>query len=83
MIVEVAQEHIDNGTKRSCESCPIALAINDLGYYAHVNEDNIYIEGVHAINYETSEDIAEFIHNFDIGIKVEPFMFETNDLGIY
>ncbi len=81
--VEVTQEDIDGGAKRSCGSCPIALAINrvDGGLWrAGVESHAAYISVRGPVATEHMKAILpcearDFIVEFDQGLHVQPFTF--------
>lgn len=69
MRIKVTQEHIDSGIRRSCESCPIALATGA----SHVSYFDIVLNSK---MYETPVAARRFMGNFDLGRPVTPFEFE-------
>lgn len=80
MLIEVKQEHIDNGEARFCDACAVALAIKD----AFPNAKNIEVQSAHDIwvdgtEYTVKEQdkpkLNSFIHYFDSEMKVEPITF--------
>jgi len=86
--VSVEQRHIESGIRDVCESCPIANAINDClkpEYRAAVGKEKgnvISIEyhdsfGRKLCHYMIKMDskVIDFINRFDLGLKVEPFVF--------
>ena len=74
--VAVEGKHIRNGVKGKPESCPIALALNDKGYFRsevarswarfHDNEHQWYFAYL-------SPAGTKFVRAFDMGEKVSPF----------
>lgn len=83
MRVKVTQRHIERATKNDCQSCPIAIAIRDLGmlevYVADGGEDEISFLDPKSGKYVDcviSEATREFIDAFDNGEKVKPFSFD-------
>lgn len=83
MKVEVTQEHIDKGQRREHDKCPIALAVEDIGYKS-VSVDGKSldawkdkVDGVKGYIYgDLPDEAVEFIRTFDRGDKVEPLTFE-------
>lgn len=80
MTITVTQEDIDDGTKRSCHSCPVACAIARLknNWNWHVHNDAVY--SVTECKYvgDLPQEAIDFIKLFDSGHKrlVSPFTFE-------
>ena len=74
--VAVEGKHIRNGVRGKPESCPIALALNDAGYYEsevarswarfHDNEHQWYFAYL-------SPAGTKFVREFDMGRNPEPF----------
>lgn len=83
MKIQVTQEHIDNGLRNSCFSCPIALAINECngitGAQVLLHEIRIRKDcNLYDVNCKTTKQIRDFMMLFDNGRKVEPFEFELD-----
>ena len=80
MIIYVAQTHIDHGVKGSRTHDPIALALEDAGFYeAWVSPDKIEVRGAAKepmIRYRVPVEVEEFMIQFDNDEPVEPFEFE-------
>lgn len=90
--VDVTQKHIDEGVPRSSDSCPIALAIGDMGKKVEVsgrfNKNKIWIlgskEDEFSLEYiaEMTKKAIVFTRNFDTARKVYPdsftFVFKEN-----
>ena len=85
MIINVTQEHINQGWRKSCRRCPVALAIQE------VIRDKVIIVSQRIYIYKDKEayDLSKwelileypaivktFIDTFDDGGLVEPFSFE-------
>ena len=74
--VEVTQTHIENGSRRDCRECPIALAITDkLGMIAEVT-----LGQAEVLNtlYKLPEEADSFLRQYDSGYgtcTAEPFSF--------
>jgi hypothetical protein len=77
MKIEVTDEHIKNGICKDANNCPIALAIREtLNLDAdEVEVDGIFIE-VEGRNFDTTDEIDDFIEDFDSGTPVYPFTFD-------
>ena len=85
MRVEVTQEDIDNGTPRSNESCPIALAI--------LRKRGVrWVRAARKIRvrrgrfgdetwYEAPEEALDFMAWYDDGHARPPFAFKARRLG--
>ena len=62
-MIELTQEHIDNGTKSQYDSCPIALCLIGAGY------DSVYVFGNEIVldgnSYNTSDSVEIFTGVFD------------------
>lgn len=83
MKIQVTQDDIDHGKKRSCSGCPIGRAIaRATGKDCLVGQSSVKLGKTW---FRTPEerwlvlpDIASmFIRRFDDGEKVEPFEFEV------
>lgn len=79
MEIEVTKDHIKYGEAKFCDSCAIALAVQE-----HFPNAEIEVQGCDEINidkvrYEASENdkpkVRSFIHYFDSEMKVEPIKF--------
>lgn len=86
-IIKVTQEHINNGNT-DCTTCPIALALMDMGYsvqFIFADEISIY-RGYKEkdVQYKTSAEIEQWIISHDDHGKqfVEPFEFDLDSLEI-
>lgn len=80
--IEVTAEHISDGEKASCYTCPVALALKDHlpeNQYARVDENTIIFYSVapHSIlkNIRTPDEVVGFIMDFDKYVDVKPFSF--------
>lgn len=83
MLFETTAEDIKEGTRHSCSSCPVALAIRrGMKLRSHVSILNVKV-------YQTTvqdehlfcrlpNHIVNFIHDFDNGKQVEPVSFELD-----
>lgn len=82
--VSVMQEHINRGIPSTDNLCPIALAMGSLG----LKEVSIsagfarYIADDDGTVCECTLPLEanRFIHDFDDGKEVKPFIFETSDV---
>lgn len=86
MRIEVTQEDINNGRRKSCNACPVALAVKratqarevsiheQVGYFAASS----FV--THMDVFDLPSEAIEFIDNFDYGNSVRPFAFEVEDL---
>lgn len=81
MTIHVTKEHIEDGIKGSCASCPIALAIepfNKVWYVSVTRLRDAYL-AEDAERYVSLPDSARsFIHGFDNEIPVQPFSFNLS-----
>lgn len=82
--VEVTQEDIDNGKMKSCDFCPVALAVNRV---IRPQRDAQVYACIVIIRHEEGQRggfpslplaAQEFIENFDDERDVEPFSFALN-----
>lgn len=76
MTIAVTQEDISIGQKKSCQFCPIALALKrvfPLSLFIRVDGDAITIGN---IEIPIPDSCHDFIKAFDIGMEVHPFTFE-------
>lgn len=64
--VKVLRKHIKAGTQLSCFSCPIALALQDLGYTdIHVSTNRIAFKTDRFYAIETPATALDFIELYD------------------
>ncbi len=80
MLVTVKHEDITNGIPRSCNDCPIALALRRLFPEAavHVAYHRIAIDDGRTV---TPDIVRKFVKDFDRGRPVEPFEFPLPEPG--
>ena len=86
MKIQVTEKHIKNGEPRSCEFCPIALAIKE------VLGENVFVNNNFEVNWRSLDAIidgdlfchtlpkeaSQFIDMFDDNSKVRPLEFELD-----
>lgn len=73
--IHVTAEDIAAGTRRDCETCPIAQALMRQGFTdVSVSADSILFGPYWQ---PASDRVADFIHEFDEGLPVEPFDFDV------
>ena len=77
--VSVTQKHINNGNSHSYSSCPVALALRDLGdkYSYLVNGAALYNIHHERVAFLPGNAIC-FIQDFDRGLTVYPFTFQVS-----
>ncbi len=77
LTVEVTEQHIKKGAPADLVSCPIALALNQLGYLARVSNRSCIIgKGeIRHIAYMPDEAV-NFIADFDDYTNVQPITFD-------
>lgn len=76
MTIHVTQEHIDNGTAKSCEFCPISNAIHEAtGRYVMTHAMRAWIA---CKWHDLPVSVFQFILAFDRGDRVKPFSFELD-----
>lgn len=77
MKVTVEQKHIDNGVRKDCRCCPIALAIKKdfPNSVVDVHHDKVYVWANNEM-YKLPPEARHFIARYDHHVKVEPFTFE-------
>lgn len=79
MKIDVTQEDINQGVRRACTKCPIAIAITrQTGLRAMVSPATILIVDarIEIITIETPSSAKTFIGLYDQFNLVEPFAFE-------
>lgn len=77
MKIEVTQEHIDKGRRRSCWGCPVALAMRSAGLLNAHAAATFYIWGAHGQFFkDLPKDVTSHIEYFDQTGKMRPFSFE-------
>jgi hypothetical protein len=78
MTIEVTQEDIDNGKRRRCRHCPVALALRRFTRSVWV-ADQSYL---HNLDLQkeigTPNRVSFFIEEFDAGKPVKPFTFKID-----
>lgn len=84
MKVQVTREHIRNGIRGKTMQCPIALALNGLGFQVAVVHKSVIILGLHQAEHRVypSDEMARFIEKFDNGERVYPKAFEIDVPGV-
>ncbi len=79
MKIKITLSDILCGEPGNHSRCPIALALKR----AHPNK-NISVDhsgfSIGDVEYDISAEIHEFISDFDFGVVVYPFEFDTDDL---
>ena len=79
LVVKVTQEDIDNGTRWDESKCPVALALNHIGFpKARVCSDYWIQSNEHPHRYlynPLSYRARKFIQDFDMDKPVEPSTF--------
>lgn len=81
-MIQITQEHIDNGKRAECSLCPIALAIkkvikSDLN--VGTGYGNIWISGHEVDWYTKTPEVARvFMFQFDRQYSVKPTKFELD-----
>lgn len=76
MTILVTQEHVDRGARQDCWECPIALALADATGRTWTVRPDFLEDRRDGKRYGVSEDVFEFMGDFDSGDPVEPFSFE-------
>lgn len=77
MVVQVTEDHIDQGDYGICDSCPIALALKEMGYAdVWVDDRWISLDGRDGKRYPIPRAVDLFIDDFDREREVKPFEFE-------
>ena len=78
MLVQVTAEHIKKGALARTDLCPVALALQDMGYVTFVTSTTCRISKdmwEHETCYTLPEKVYHFIHEFDSGNQVTPINF--------
>ena len=85
MLINVTQQHIDDGTTRCATSCALALAISerfsDSVKWVRI-EDNglVTIREQGALTFkQLSRRAVQYMNKFDAGHSVEPAHFQLHD----
>lgn len=78
MIINVTQKHIDRAIAtqcRICGNCPVSLAVRDVfpGKVVLTGLQRIFVEDKESA---VSDNVFNFIWDFDNGVTVHPFSFE-------
>lgn len=77
--VSITQEGINDGVRRDCQSCPVALALTRAigeevivsGIWCTIAPDTLAVKMI-----ELPRAVREWIVRFDRGFLVSPFTFE-------
>lgn len=82
MILKVSYRNIDDGIRRFPSSCPVALALKDMGYYdvqVFANEISFSIpmmdEPSQRVLLAPTFELADYIMAFDMGHPIKPKEF--------
>ena len=73
MKIQITQDDIDSGIKKSYTKCPIALALSRHFKEVRVENFEVTLDGKH---YGMGTDLQLFAVNFDNNETVKPFEFE-------
>lgn len=77
IVVNVTDEHINDGTKKCGTHCPIALAVAPFKQpFVAGSWMGVYLNGQRAF-YDLPDEAQKFIRSFDKGEPVAPFTFEA------
>lgn len=74
--VQVTQEHIDKGSRYNTNSCPVALALNDIFGSGCAVYQFIHTPG--NLPFITPQSVFQTILKFDKNVEMTPFDFEIN-----
>ena len=83
MRIEVGIEHIKNGVRDAGTKCPVALAMQSAGYrMADVGPRvTCWSPRPGAVkSLLTPDAVCHWITRFDLGLEVEPFDFEVEEV---
>lgn len=79
MLIEVTQDHIDQGIQAAGANCPLALALRDSGFpYVHVGYEVGIIASTEIAQQQHCKHTLrsrQFVEDFDNGHKVQPSRF--------
>jgi hypothetical protein len=82
IMINVTEEHIKSGLRKSCKKCPLALALRDLGLDATVVFSTVVIkrnrQRIASGSHVTTKAMQEFILRFDNAVTVKPRRFRWN-----
>ena len=89
MIIEVTEKHIEDGIRKNCEHCPVALAVREATgsrsalvsvypYDEEHTEIELHIPGDKIRRIRAPKIVDSFASSFDKGIEVHPFTFELD-----
>lgn len=78
--VELKQEHIDRGVRKSTYSCPIAIALIEQirlkSVFVNGPTNELILDGHFArLNFLLSDNAQSFLTRFDRGLPVDPISF--------
>jgi hypothetical protein len=84
VLIQVTQEHIDEGVRRDCEQCPVAMAILAACRAAGQPLTSIQVDGAYVSADRPGETLgadlpliaSDFIESFDGMDPVAPFCFD-------
>jgi hypothetical protein len=88
--INVTQEDINNGGKKQCTMCPIALATKRTfpnAIWISVTQAYIRVvnagDGERGTEYLSPLGVEQFINDFDRGRPVSPFSFTVNSDNLF
>lgn len=76
--IDITWGDINQGRKKNCERCPVALAILralKIEKHVFVGGTNVTIPSLGFNSFAFPEEVTRFIENFDSWRHVEPFSF--------
>ena len=80
MRIEVTQEDIDNGEKRKCDTCAVAIAAHRAFKDCIILVDGEQMDVIRNGKWKVidlPDSATRFIEDFDAGRPVQPFSFEV------
>lgn len=84
MTITVTQEHIENGRRGHCWTCPVALAVHSAGYPdAFIGPWTVRLNGFNDMMILMPLSAHNWISQFDRQIPVEPFSFELDETNVF
>jgi hypothetical protein len=78
MLVHVTKKHIKKGKRKAIASCPVALALREVGYRRATVASYVLLDGKDSCAdrlFRPSIRVARLINRFDDGKQIEPFSF--------
>src|SRR6266404_6219339 len=78
MLIAVTQKHIDEGKRRHCHRCPVALALREATDRSDIEVLSKYAGVPSGWSWNLPYEAQKSIDDFDMGRPVKPFEFQID-----